>query len=221
MEHNESNININFVEEHDVYSNVYKKKVQKQFIEVFKQFSEVINDNVLIISEKYIYEYQKNHKKFECKLNKKQITTSQDISTEQDPPWIQHDEYKYMIKKINDTQTQLNSYSHILDYYYIHHKWWYDRISMVIIIISSGLSFFQTLSITYNFGKIEKVGSVFISTSIAALTAILKFKNYKEKAEEVVRIKEKVLSSQSKLYLFEKDLKSKLYLYNNNDEPPE
>ena len=99
-----SSINVKFIEECDVYSNKYKKKVQKQFIDVFKEFSDVINDNVLIISEQYIYEYQKNHKKYESKLNEQKLTNTCDTSKEVDPPWIQHEEYKYMIKKINDTQ---------------------------------------------------------------------------------------------------------------------
>ena len=82
------------------------------------------------------------------------------------------------------------------------------------------MSFFEAISMSFEFGRYSKIGTVFISTSVAALTSFLKFKNYKEKAEEVVRIKEKVFASQSKIFLFEKDLKSKLYLYNQN-EPPE
>ena len=47
----------------DINSDSYKQQVQKDFIKVFKDFSEVVNDNVLIIAEKYIYKYQKSHEK--------------------------------------------------------------------------------------------------------------------------------------------------------------
>ena len=139
---------------------------------------------------------------------KKSTPKQEKKKTEPDPPWKQYDEYKYIITKIEDIQATLCNHLRILDYYYIHHKWWYDFISTIIIFISSGMSFFEAVSMSFNFGRYQKVGTVCISTSIAALTSFLKFKNYKEKSEEVVRIKEKVLSSQSKLFLFEKDLKN-------------
>lgn len=205
----------------DIHSYNFKQKVQEDFVKVFKDFSDVINDNVLIIGEKFLYKYKKTHNDYISKLNRQKNVDIKIVNaTEQDPPWKQHEEFRYMVNKVESIQTQLEEHLRVLDYYYIHHKWWYDVISTVIIFISSGMSFFEAVSMSFNFGRYQKVGTVFISTSIAALTSILKFKNYKEKAEEIVRIKEKVLASQSKLYLFEKDLKSKLYLYKSNDEPP-
>lgn len=206
----------------DIHSEEFKQKVQEDFIKVFKDFSDVINDNVLIISEKFLYKYRKTHNEYIKKINEENKNNHGKLvnAEEKDPPWKQYDEYNYMVSKIERLQKQLEEHVRVLDYYYIHHKWWYDSISTVIILISSGMSFFEAISMSFNFGRYQKLGTVFISTSIAALTSILKFKNYKEKAEEIVRIKEKVLASQSKLYLFEKDLKSKLYLYNKYEEPP-
>lgn len=207
----------------NIHSEEFKQKTQEEFIKVFKDFSDVINDNVLIIGEKFLYKYKKTHNEYVKKLNRENKDECGKFvnAKEKDPPWKQYDEFNYMVSKIERLQKQLEEHLRVLDYYYIHHKWWYDRISTVIILISSGMSFFEAVSMSFNFGRYQKVGTVFISTSIAALTSILKFKNYKEKAEEIVRIKEKVLASQSKLYLFEKDLKSKLYLYNKDEEPPD
>lgn len=216
------------VVEVDIKSNAYKQKIQQEFIQVFKDFSDVVNDNVLIIGEKYLHKYEKKHNKIEAERLEFSKKGGGDCEKKpekkkvifQDPPWLQHEEYRYMIKKIEDTQKKLNMYLNVLDYFYLDHKKWYDRISTLIIFISSGMSFFEAISMSFEFGRYSKIGTVFISTSVAALTSFLKFKNYKEKAEEVVRIKEKVFASQSKIFLFEKDLKSKLYLYNQN-EPPE
>ena len=203
----------------NIHSEEFKQKTQEEFIKVFKEFSDVVNDNVLIIGEEFLYKYKKAHNDYIIKLNKENKEFQFVNANEQDPPWIQHDDFKYIVSKIEYVQTHLDEYIRVLDFYYIHHKWWFDKISTVIIIISSCMSFFEAVSMSFNFGRYQKIGTVFISTSIASLTSILKFRNYKEKAEEIVRIKEKVLSSQSKLYLFEKDLKSKLYLYKKNEEP--
>ena len=206
----------------DIYSMCYKRKVQEDFIKVFEEFSKVINDNVLIIGEEYLYDYEKKHMKIQSKRDtfspkKTDREPTKTVATRPDPPWIQHGEYAYIVTKIEDVQKRLVTYIRALDYYYISHKWLYDMISVCIIMISSGMTFFEALSISYNFGRFQKLITVMMSSGIAALTAFLKFKNYKEKAEEIVRIKEKVLSSQSKLFLFEKDLKSKLYLYHSDD----
>jgi len=200
----------------------YKRKVQEDFIKVFEEFSKVINDNVLIIGEEYIYDYEKKHMKIQSKLNTitpkvLEQAPAKSVATRPDPPWVQHGEYAYVVTKIEDIQKRLVSYIRALDYYYISHKWLYDMISVGIIMISSSMTFFEALTISYNFGRFQKLVTIAMSSGIAALTAFLKFKNYKEKAEEIVRIKEKVLSSQSKLFLFEKDLKSKLYLYQSGE----
>jgi len=204
----------------DIHSNEFKRQTQENFIKVFRDFSDVINDNVLIIGEKFLYEYKKTHSEYINKLNKKEKKDFKEVNAiEKDPPWKQYDEFNYMVCKIERVQFHLDEYLRVLDYYYIHHKRWYDNISTILIFISSCMSFFEAVSMSFDFGRYQKIGTVFISTSIAALTSILKFKNYKEKAEEIVRVKEKVLASQSKLYLFEKDLKSKLYLYKKDEEP--
>lgn len=198
----------------DIYSLEYKQKVQSDFIHVFEEFSKVINDNVLIIGEEYLYEYEKKHMNIESKRKRRTPDTpTRDVATQPDPPWVQHGEYAYIVTKIEDVQKRLVAYIRALDYYYIGHKWLYDIISVCIIMISSSMTFFEAMSMSFEFGRYQKLITVMLSSSIAALTSFLKFKNYKEKAEEIVRIKEKVLSSQSKLYLFEKDLKSKLHLY--------
>ena len=57
--------------------------------------------------------------------------------------------------------------------------------------------------------------SLVVSTSIAVMTSVLKFKNYKEKLEELVKMREKIHNCQAKLFTFDKELKTTIFLSSN------
>ena len=55
-----------------------------------------------------------------------------------------------------------------------------------------------------------------MSTSIAIMTSVLKFKNIKGTLEDIVKTKEKVHGCQAKIYTFDKDIKSYIFLSNDS-----
>ena len=107
------------VVEVDIKSNAYKQKIQKEFIQVFKDFSDVVNDNVLIIGEKYLHKYEKKHNKIEAErleFSKKSGDCEKKPEKKkvlfQDPPWLQHEEYRYGYEYDHSAGKIYNTVSH-------------------------------------------------------------------------------------------------------------
>lgn len=109
----------------------------------------------------------------------------------------------HLQKKLQKLETRLN----VLQMKYNGYKKWYDRINIMIIIISSLLSIFEALRNELN-DTIEKgtfiyiyfnLMPIFISCIITCSAAIVKFKKYQEKMENMQFTREKVIMAFSKI----------------------
>ena len=116
----------------------------------------------------------------------------------------------HLQKKLNKLDNRLN----ILQMKYTNYKMWYDRFNIMIIIISSLLSIFEALrnemdDIIYNQGSEGEENEsliiffnmvpIGISSTITCSAAIIKFKKYQEKMENMQFTREKVILAISKI----------------------
>ena len=109
----------------------------------------------------------------------------------------------HLQKKLNKLDNRLN----ILQMKYNNYKVWYDRFNIMIIIISSLLSIFEALrnELTEKIEDNESLVIFFnmvpigISSSITCSAAIIKFKKYQEKMENMQFTREKVILAISKI----------------------
>jgi hypothetical protein len=112
-----------------------------------------------------------------------------------------------------------------LSFFYLKYKKIFDRCSVAVIIMSSSLTFIESVSLTLNPVTDENTGarivSLTFSTLIAIVTAVLKFKNIKEKIESIVKAKEKIHNCQAKLFNFDKELKTTLFMSDSTKEGEE
>jgi len=110
----------------------------------------------------------------------------------------------------NHLQTKLNILDErlvILQMKYNTYKRWYDRFNIIIIIISSSLSIFEGLRTQVSEKITEGTGFYYffnmvpitISSTITCTAAIIKFKKYQEKMENMQFTREKVILAVSKL----------------------
>ncbi len=123
----------------------------------------------------------------------------------------------HLQKKLNKLDNRLN----ILQMKYNGYKMWYDRFNIMIIIISSLLSIFEALRNEMR-EKIENNENMIIffnmvpigvSSMITCSAAIIKFKKYQEKMENMQFTREKVILAISKL----KHVQESLW-FNHDDE---
>ena len=122
-----------------------------------------------------------------------------------------------MIKKVENLQSTLGSYNKQLSFFYNKYKLIYDWVSIVIIIMSSSLSLVEGITLCFSEENVPStIVSLMVSTSVAVMTSVLKFKNYKEKLEELVKMREKIHNCQAKLFTFDKELKTTIFLSSNN-----
>jgi hypothetical protein len=124
----------------------------------------------------------------------------------------------YVFKKIGDLQSELDETSKELDYFYLKYKKYYDRFSISTIVLSSSLTLIESISMMFEPTVYTGVITIFISTVIAVMTSVLKFKGYKEQIEGIVRTTEKVHSCQAQLFKFDKHLKISLNIEDGQDE---
>ena len=109
----------------------------------------------------------------------------------------------HLQKKLNKLDNRLN----ILQMKYSNYKLWYDRFNIMIIIISSLLSIFEALrnELDEMIEGNESVKILFnmipigISSGITCSAAIIKFKKYQEKMENMQFTREKVILAISKI----------------------
>jgi hypothetical protein len=126
---------------------------------------------------------------------------------------------EHLQKKLNKLDNRLN----ILQMKYTSYKIWYDRFNILIIVISSLLSIIEAFrnEITHSFeseenGNLKIIFNMVplsISTSITCLAAIVKFKKYQEKMENMQFTREKVITAISKI----KTVQESLWFSNEND----
>jgi len=102
---------------------------------------------------------------------------------------------------------------------YNTYKKWYDRFNIIIIVISSGLSVFEALRSHIDDKITEETGIYYFfnmvpitfSSTITCTAAIIKFKKYQEKMENMQFTREKVILAISKI----KEIQESLWF---NDE---
>ena len=118
--------------------------------------------------------------------------------------------------------TVLNNRLKILQLKYSIYKKWYDRFNIMIIVISSILSIFEALRIELdddideesNLSLFFNMVPIGISSTITCSAAIIKFKKYQEKMENMSYTREKVILAISKI----KRVQESLWFNNNEDE---
>ena len=196
-----------------------QKQVQEKFLEIVKYYNDVIMSNTMIFSEEEVLEYQK--KIFKIEKERKNYSKCEKHTVID----IEGDFFKYVIKKVENLQSTLGSYNKQLSFFYNKYKLIYDWVSIIIIVMSSSLSLVEGITLCFSEENVAStIVSLVVSTSIAVMTSVLKFKNYKEKLEELVKMREKIHNCQAKLFTFDKELKTTIFLSSNNstnvDHPP-
>ena len=83
------------------------------------------------------------------------------------------------------------------------------------IVLSSCIPLVEGVSLCYEPVVATHIIILFLGTLVSVITSLLKFLNYKNKMEEIVRIREKINTCEAKIFYFDKKLKSKLYLIYN------
>lgn len=125
---------------------------------------------------------------------------------------------EHLQKKLNKLDNRLN----ILQMKYNNYKKWYDRFNIIIIIVSAILSVYEALRneldkfITDDSG-VEVVFNMIpigISSSITCIAAIIKFKKYQEKMENMQFTREKVIMAISKI----KNVQESLWFNDDEEE---
>jgi len=137
------------------------------------------------------------------------------------PPWSTDDFYTYIFRKNKDIQNVLFTYNRKLTYFYLYNKNVYEVCSVVLIVLSSSLALIEGISLCFDPVIETTIVTLTISMSIGVLTSVLKFFNFKNETEDIIKIKEKVNTCSAKIFTFDKKLKTQLYLkYNANPPTP-
>ena len=181
-------------------------EVQKEFLEIINYFNEVIMNNNLVISKRLEEQFKKDEPEYQSTEHNKQLISC---------PWSEDEFYKYIFKKIKDIQINLTIYDKKLTYFYIYYKRVYDGCSITLIVLSSTLTLVEGISLLYEPIIYTTMATMIMGMLIGVLTSVLKFFNYKAETEEIIKMKERVYNCNAKIYLFDKHLKSTLYLQNN------
>ena len=121
----------------------------------------------------------------------------------------------HLQRKLNRLDERLK----VLQMKYNTYKKWYDRFNIIIIVISSGLSVFEALRSHIDDKITEETGFYYFfnmipitfSSTITCTAAIIKFKKYQEKMENMQFTREKVILAISKI----KEIQESLWF---NDE---
>ena len=190
---------------------VDQKQIQEKFLDIVKYYNDVIMTNTMVFSEEEVLEYQK--KIFKIEKERKNYSKCEKHTVID----VDGDFFKYIIKKVENLQSTLGSYNKQLSFFYNKYKLIYDWVSIVIIFMSSSLSLVEGITLCFSEENVAStIVSLVVSTSIAVMTSVLKFKNYKEKLEELVKMREKIHNCQAKLFTFDKELKTTIFLSSNN-----
>lgn len=189
-----------------------RKTVRQKFLDIIKYYNDVIMTNTVILSEKELLDCQRKLFRIEQQRNKYKL--HDDHKSRIDIP---EDFLSYVLKKVESIQDSLGTFNKQLGFFYNRNRLTYDSISITIIVLSSSLSLVEGITLIFpGENTISTIVSLLISTTIAILTSILKFKNIKEKIEELVKMREKIHNCQAKLYTFDKELKTSIFLSSNN-----
>jgi hypothetical protein len=183
---------------------------RREFLEVVKFFNEVVMSNPIIMDMKALTKYRKLIDQYSEENDSKMLFVS---NNGQNIPYQKKNNFfEYIITKNDHIQCILSEYLAKLNFYYTKYKKNYDNITLLNVVMSSGLTFIEALSLTLDQHKSFSIATISISTGLAISTSYLKIKNYKEKLENIVKAQEKIHTCQAKLFTFDKKMKSHLCL---------
>ena len=123
--------------------------------------------------------------------------------------------YVYICKKAEEMQKSIMEYKDELSFYYSHYKRKYNSCSIIVIVVSSCIPLVEGISLCFEPVVATNIIVLILGTLVSVITSLLKFLNYKNKMEEIVRIREKINTCEAKIFYFDKRLKSKLYMIHN------
>ena len=181
--------------------------VQAEFLDIVNYFNETIMTNKLVVSSRL-------QRKFDNSVVVV-VQEQQTTSVSEPPPWSNDEFYTYIFRKNKDIQNDLFTYNRRLSYFYLYNKKVYEVCSVVLIILSSSLTLIEGISLCFDPVVHTTIVTLVISMTIGVLTSVLKFFNFKNETEDIVKIKEKVNTCSAKIFTFDKKLKSQLYLKYN------
>jgi len=182
---------------------------RKEFLDVVKYFNEVVMSNPIVMDIRAIMKYKALIDEYTSETGILLHNSNNGVNI---PGYKKNDFFVYLMKKNDDIQEVLASYLGKLNFYYTKYKKNYDNITLLNVVMSSGLTFIEALSLTLDQQVPFSIVSITISTGLAISTSYLKIKNYKEKLENIVKAQEKIQTCQAKLFTFDKKLKSHLCL---------
>ena len=192
-----------------VNTNVNQEECRAKFMDIIKYYNDVIMTNTLVFSEEEILKAQKMIHDIECErehLYTPLNGTPNSMETDSDF-------FRYIIKKIENLQNLLEYQHKQLSYFYTKYKKEYHNVSILVIFLSSSMSLVEGVTLLFDpHNKISSVMMLVMSSTIAITTSILKFRNTKEKLEGIIKMKEKIQMCQAKLFTFDKDIKTSLFI---------
>ena len=165
----------------------------------------------LLKDSKKNYENFKKHNRLIIKTN---INDEKNMNLNYEKEFDEH-----LQKRLDELEDRLN----ILQMKYNSYKKWYDRFNIMIIMISSILSVYEAFKLELldiiDQGREElkmflNLVPIVISSTITCSAAIIKFKKYQEKMENMQFTREKVINSLSKL----KYVQESLWFSNNEKQ---
>jgi hypothetical protein len=181
--------------------------IQKKFLEQVNLYNEVV------VSNKIIFGVNLKNKYMKQKNTRIEMTPS----TSKKYPWDQELFYSYICKKAADMQQGIVEYKDELSFYYSYYRRNYNSCSVVVIVLSSCIPLVEGISLCFDPIIYTNIVILVLGTLVSIITSLLKFLNYKNKMEEIIRIREKINNCEAKIFYFDKKLKSKLFLmYGDN-----
>jgi len=182
--------------------------IKKEFLENVNYFNEIIMSNKIVFSNRLREMYDKARENSENKSNNKKTR-----------PWMNDKFLMYIFQKTDEIQHTLIMYNEELSFYYIYYKNVYDSCSVLIIVLSSCITLVEGISLCFDPVIYTNITILLLGSIISIITSVLKYFNFKNKTEEIIRLKEKVYNCQTKIFLFDKKIKSELFL-NIYSAPP-
>ena len=192
-----------------VNTKLNQEECQAKFMEIVKYYNDVIMTNALVFSETAVLKAQKMIHDIECERGQ----LYNPIPRSMNPLDTRSDFFRYVLKKVEDLQNVLEYQHKQLSYFYTRYKREYHNVSILVIILSSAMSLVEGITLVFNpHNKATPVVMLGMSSTIAITTSVLKFRNTKEKIEGIIKMKEKIQMCQAKLFTFDKELKTSLFL---------
>ena len=197
-----------------------QKDFQEKFLDIVRYYNEVVRSDNIIFDERRVIKYE--HMAHDIENQRSKIDTSTACTP---TTFTTSTFYNYLLCKVLGIRKELSMHDKKLSFFYLKYKKIFDRCSVAVIIMSSSLTFIESVSLTLNPVTDENTGarivSLTFSTLIAIVTAVLKFKNIKEKIESIVKAKEKIHNCQAKLFNFDKELKTTLFMSDSTKDGEE